>query len=61
MVCQNCNIESENVHSHQVMTQYSWNGKGIDPNEDIILCEKCWTEYCDYWKEKWNDYYGGLL
>jgi len=46
------------------MTRYHWDIDKeplSDPNRDLFLCDSCAMEYHDYWQERWDDYYSGLL
>src|ERR1035437_4650479 len=43
------------------MTMYQWDGKGEDPNRDIVLCDLCGEEYDEMMKERWDEYYGGRI
>jgi hypothetical protein len=40
------------------MTAYCWDGKGVDPNGDVVLCEAHAEEYREFWREQWDEYYG---
>lgn len=46
------------------MTAYPF--KGIinspeDPNRDFMACEIHYLDYFTFWKEKWSEYYSGVL
>ena len=43
------------------MTAYSWDGIGRDPNEDLMLCKDCGSEYTENMLDQLNTYYSGLL
>jgi len=30
-------------------------------NTKPVLCDECAQEYHDYWQERWDEYYAGLL
>lgn len=32
-----------------------------DPNKPLALCRACAKEHHDYWDERWNEYYDGVL
>lgn len=52
---------SEEAKQRPCMTAYHWDGKGENPNKGPILCEDCAVEYAAMWKERWDEYYSGLL
>lgn len=58
--CEECRSGRE-VRRQGALTSYYWDGKGEDPNRDLFLCSACRGMYCDYWNERWAEYYGGLL
>lgn len=31
------------------------------PNDPLLLCDVCCDDYQSYWKERWDEYYSGLL
>ncbi len=53
--------EIKTVQMRVSMTAYVWDGKGEDPNKDVPLCDCCWEFYEAYWKERWQEYYSGVL
>lgn len=55
---QGCKANEEPTSSR---TAYSWNGKGRDPNRDIVLCESCAVDHYLYWDDMWSEYYSGRL
>jgi hypothetical protein len=42
-------------------TAYYWDGVGEDPNREVMLCRACAEYHRDYWQERWDEYYAGLL
>jgi hypothetical protein len=42
-------------------TQYYWDGKGEDPNADLILCKCCAEEYLEMMEDQWYGYYSNLM
>jgi hypothetical protein len=58
-VCEQCS--KKNARWVSAMTMYSWDGTGINPNRDLLFCDECEDEYCEFWQEMWNDYYSGRL
>lgn len=52
------------VKLRHAMTAYHFEGEPNspeDPNKDFYACEACWIEYRDYWQERWDEYYSGIL
>jgi len=43
------------------MTAYHWDGKGEDPNQDVMLCDECYDNHHAYWTSMWQDYYNGCM
>lgn len=56
-----CHLPTDEVKPRSAMTAYYWDGKGEDPNRDVVLCESCWMEYYDYWAGLWDEYYAGQM
>ncbi len=45
------------ARARECRTRYANETQNVQP----ILCEDCYEAYTDYWDEKWDEYYGGLL
>ena len=60
MVCDMIGNHGE-VKFRPSQTMYMWDGEGDDPNDDLLLCEKCSEDYKAYMDERWADVYGGYL
>lgn len=52
-VCQHCK-EQTTVGYEPSRTMYHWDGKGEDPNRDVLLCAKCSCEHHYYWDAMWD-------
>ncbi len=62
--CERCGRQCSGVKSESSRTMYNFDGpigSPEDPNRDIMLCRDCAKEHHDYWNERWDDYYAGLL
>lgn len=62
-VCAACSGQSgdRDVRPRSSMTAYHWDGKGPDPNADILLCEPCAEHYFEMMNEMWNECRSGLM
>lgn len=52
------------VELRHALTAYHFDGvknSEEDPNKDFYCCEAHYEEYYQYWKERWDEYYSGLL
>lgn len=58
--CESCG-EGGEIQRQKAMTRYFWDGTGEDPNADLYFCSACAEDYTSYWKERWQEYFGGLL
>lgn len=38
------------------MTAYPWDGKGENPNRDLLLCDYHKEEYEEHWNSLWEEY-----
>lgn len=61
MKCEFCEEDKPDVAYRPAMTAYHWDGKGEDPNRDIVLCDDDWEDYRAYWQERWDEYYSMVL
>ena len=56
-----CPNQTEYYHPVEVMywpgTAYHWDGKGMDPNGPMLICEKMAEECRQYWDGMWAEYY----
>jgi hypothetical protein len=43
------------------MTAYPWDGTGVDPNRDRLMCPECSAGYVEHWEEMWAMYRSGQL
>lgn len=59
--CEVCGELSHNLSRPGPMTHYHWDGTGANPNATGEWCPACCEDYTDYWTERWDDYYAGLL
>jgi hypothetical protein len=57
--CSHCGSKI-GVEKESSRTMYHWDGKGQDPNADILFCRPCASFHHDYWDEMWNEYYSGI-
>lgn len=59
MICEYCSNGLDDckgeIKSRRALTAYHWNGKGIDPNRNLILCEDHYEMYAEYWEQRWDD------
>jgi hypothetical protein len=60
--CQNCGT-AIGVRRGRMKTMYHYEGEEGDEDDPnyATLCEPCWEECNAYWKERWDEYYSGLL
>lgn len=62
-ICQRCET-TFNVSRRRQNTMYNYDegevGDKNDPNF-VTLCEDCHKENDEYWEERWQEYYSGLL
>jgi hypothetical protein len=58
--CECCDRTAD-VQWEPSYTAYYWDGTGEDPNRPVALCRDCEPTHREYWKERWDDYYAGLL
>lgn len=55
-ICPSCLRHSITVTRRPTRTMYE------DPESNFeISCIDCFEEHDDYWRERWDDYYAGLL
>jgi hypothetical protein len=52
--CANCGA-TEGVSWSPSNTNYSWDGKGQDPNAPVALCPDCRLKHDEYWTEQWKE------
>lgn len=50
--CAHCGA-TEGVTMESSRTNYSWDGKGKDPNAPIPLCRPCAVEHHQNWDDMW--------
>lgn len=55
-----CEGNTKFVKYRSAATAYSWDGVGPDPNGPILLCDSCYEEYTEHWKEQWDAYYDAI-
>lgn len=55
--CEDCKKSSDDVKVRHAMTAYHWDGKGEDPNRDMMQCDDCWEAYRQHWQGMWGEYY----
>ena len=62
-MCVSCVGQSGNadVKPRPARTAFDWDGKGPDPNADILLCDPCAGEYASYMDDLWQEYRTGLM
>lgn len=58
--CRYCKEFREDVRERGSMTAYYWDGKGKNPNAPVVSCDPCYTDYSDYWKDMWNEYWSSV-
>ena len=54
--CPFCKDTCKNVKSRRMSTMFS------DEKDNItICCEECFRDIEEYWKERWADYWAGIM
>jgi hypothetical protein len=43
------------------MTSYEWDGEGVNPNRNRLLCPECSAGYVAHWKDMWDEYRASVL
>ena len=61
IVCERPGCEGIVQHPTRSMMHYSWDGKGEDPNRDLLLCYNCSCEHIDQMTAQYYEYCQGLL
>jgi len=61
VICERPGCEGIVQHPTRSMVRYSWDGKGEDPNRDLLLCYECSCEHIDQMTAQYEEYYQGLL
>ena len=60
-MCVSCREQRGDVKARPSRTAFEWDGKGPDPNADILLCDPCAGEYASYMDDLWQEYRTGLM
>jgi hypothetical protein len=61
VICERPGCEGIVQHPTPSMTGYSWDGKGEDPNRDLLLCYNCSCEHIEQMTAQWEEYKQNLL
>lgn len=63
MSCEHCfySDEDDDVRVIPAQTAYHWVPGEENPNRPLLLCAVCAADYMSYWKERWDEYYAGLI
>lgn len=54
-VCPQCKKQCHTVKRRKRNTAFN-----DDENNYIEVCFECWQEDCQYWDERWNDYWSDI-
>ena len=55
-ICPMCGIEKYDIHYRRMNTAYI-----EDDSNYITVCKDCFDEVEGIWKERWQEYYAGVL
>jgi len=61
VICERPGCEGIVQHPTRAMVRYSWDGKGEDPNRDLLLCYDCSCEHIEEMEAQCMEFYRGLL